>query len=113
MNYSASFLISVFALNYRVPSIESDKNDKNDKNNIKVDFKPVTKADMNIVHITNAGFEMKKSVDLERYEYYDNFINKARNLTEANRDEPKKSVIDQFCDDWDDTNSEERDQVEI
>lgn len=98
-------------LNYRVPSIESDKNDKNDKNNKNVDFKPVTKTEMNVVHITNDGFEMKESVDLERYKYYDTFTNKAKNLIKEKGDEPTKSVIDQFCDNWVDTNPKDRDQV--
>lgn len=64
-------------------------------------FKPIFRNEMNYLNITKDGLFVGKSPNSERTHFYDYFIAKAKRLVEAHGDEPKQTIIEQFCDNFD------------
>lgn len=58
---------------------------------------------MNFLNITKDGLILGKSPNDARTNFYDYFIAEAKRLVEAHGDQPKQGVIEQFCDDFDDS----------
>lgn len=63
---------------------------------------------MRVLHVTNMGLEMKYSVDEDRIKYYDKFAEEGKDLIEKNGDTPKRSVIEQFCFEWDERDRQQQ-----
>lgn len=84
--------ISSFNIFYRKPSINGHP--------VK-DFEPYRLNDFNFLNITQEGLIMGKSTNIRRVEFYDYFKAEAKRLVEAHGDEPKQTIIDQFCERFD------------
>lgn len=61
------------------------------------DFEPYKLNNFNFLNITHEGLIMGKSPNNRRTEFYDYFIAEAKKLIKAHGDEPKQTVIEQFC----------------